>query len=427
MPVEGTYRITTLGCRVNRADSLEMERHLASLGLRQACDGEDPALWLVNTCAVTAEGVRKSRKAVGKGLQSGAEVVVTGCASEMEPERFEARKGVSAILRKGDLESLARFATGHGAGDGSRMPTTGGLVRVPVKVQDGCRRYCSYCIVPYLRGEPYSRPVREVTDEVRGLASEGAGEVIVCGIDLGGYRDPATGEGLESLLSELTGLGTGMWVRLSSIEVQDVSGPLLEQMDDGGGLCPHLHLPLQSGDGRVLKDMGRDYSPAEFEESVARIRARVPGIGVTTDVMVGFPTETESAFENTRSLLERLGFSRVHVFRYSPRPGTASFALGDPVDVRTKEARAAELRALGGLTASRFHEGLVGRIIPVLVEATMESEHAHVFGRARNFSGVVMPGSESDVGKVVSVLVTSTRGRWLRGDKVGTEQECKET
>ncbi len=413
-----TYRVSTLGCRVNKADSLEIEKELTAYGFRRVAHGEVPALWVVNTCAVTAEGMRKSRKLVRRCARSGASVVVTGCGVDLDPEAF-LNAGVLKVVPNEGKSTLAgetRALVGCPGSDGA----TGdwepeGLVRVPVKVQEGCERYCTYCVVPYLRPPPSSRTIDSVLEEVRALRATGTGEVILCGIDLGSYREQGTGEGLDSLVEAVTAEAGRMWVRLSSIELNDINDSLIGLLSGDNSLCRHLHIPLQSGDERVLADMGREYTPRYFRRRVAEIRELVGGVSVTTDVMVGFPTEEDEAFRSTRSELETTGFSRVHVFKYSRRPRTAAYALDDPVDGATKHRRAAELREVARAEALRFHEGLVGRIIPVLVEATMQGEPGRLFGRAESFAGVVMEGDAGLVGGTVDVTIEAADPDVLTG------------
>ncbi|MBU4490097.1 MAG: MiaB/RimO family radical SAM methylthiotransferase [Actinobacteria bacterium] len=410
-----TYRVVTLGCRVNRSDSLEIERELSRRSFRRSPPDEPPGLWVVNTCAVTVEGMRKSRKAVRKCLLAGGEVVVTGCAVDMDPGAFE-EMGVNALVPNERKRSLVGIACGPECHHGTAAERPLELARVPVKVQDGCRRYCTYCIVPYLRGRPSCREVDSVVDDVRYYRDAGAGEIILCGIDLGSYRDPSTGEGIEHLASKVSAAAGDLWVRLSSLDLSDVNGRLLSLLGEGGNLCRHLHIPLQSGDRRVLAGMGRGYGPEEFRRKVDEIRSAVPGVSITTDVMVGFPTEDERAFENTRSFLGEMSFSRVHVFRYSPRPGTAAFSLGDPVGPIDKRSRAMELRGIASATARRFHESFIGRIIAVLIEAEMKSEPGMVFGRTEGFAGIIAPVNADMVGRKALMRVTSTGPRWLRGE-----------
>ncbi len=415
MVIEGTYRVSTLGCRVNRADSLALEKSFARLGYRRAGPGETPEFWVVNTCAVTGEGMRKSRKLVRRCAASGARVMVTGCGADMDEEAFRL-PGVESVLGN---SSKSRLTDGCPRLDGEAEPWKPfDLVRVPVKVQDGCSRYCSYCIVPYLRPAPSSRPAGDVLEEVRLLREMGTGEVIICGIDLGSYREPGRGTGLEALIAAVLEEAGPMWVRLSSLELSDVTEGLVELLAADNSLCRHLHLPLQSGDAKVIADMGRDYTPGEYVEKVARIREAVPGVNVTTDVLVGFPTEDEAAFEASRALLEEVGFSRVHVFKYSPRPGTAARDLGDPVRPGVKQRRAAELRAVAERMALDFHRRLVGRIMPVLVEAPMEGEPGRLFGRSESFAGVVMPAGSGQVGRRVEVRIVGAEPGFARGEAV---------
>jgi threonylcarbamoyladenosine tRNA methylthiotransferase MtaB len=404
------YRITTLGCRVNRADSLAIERELLSRGYREATSKESPSVWIINTCAVTAEGARKSRKAVRRGVASGAKVLVTGCASGLEDWDSE---GVDLVFSNEDKKDIALAC--EVTGGEATLWSASGLVRVPLKVQDGCTRYCTYCIVPYLRGAPYSLGVEEVLADAAAIEEAGAGETVVCGIDLGSYRG-RDGEDIVDLVSRLISRAGRMQFRLSSLELSDIDGMLLDLMAAPNELCRHLHLPLQSGDGRVLSDMGRGYTPDQYKDAVRWIRDTVGEVSVTTDVMVGFPTETESAFYATAAMLEELGFSRVHVFRYSPRPGTKAFELGDPVAPAEKERRASVLRGIAWDNAARFHARFVGRIIPVLVEAAMSSEPGHLFGRSEGFAGVVLKGDPQLIGRRLSVRVTSSDASVIRAE-----------
>lgn len=416
MSAAGTYRVSTLGCRVNRADSLAIERELAGAGYRRAAPGEVPEIWVVNTCAVTSEGMRKSRKAVRRCAASGARVVVTGCGVDFDAAAFDVQ-GVQAVCDNASKDRIAASLTLACPGE-PEAPEWGPeeLCRVPVKVQEGCARRCAYCIVPHVRPAPYSRGMEEVLNDVRDCRDSGAGEVILCGIDLGSYCDPGTGADLSSLSKKVLQEAAPAWVRLSSIELPDVTDRLVGLMGDEEGLCPHLHLPLQSGDEGVLRDMARGYAPDEFLVRLDAIRAKVPGISISTDVMVGFPTEDGYAFENTCRALERMSVSRAHVFKYSPRKGTPAYPLGDPVDPGTKQARAEAVREAASDSALRFQEGLVGRIIPVLVEGEMPGEPGHLFARTRWFTGMVTPGRNGQTGTVINALAKGVSDGLLQGE-----------
>ncbi|MFH1149865.1 MAG: MiaB/RimO family radical SAM methylthiotransferase [Actinomycetota bacterium] len=412
-----TYRVTTLGCRVNRADSLAIERQLAGAGYRRAAPGETPSVWVVNTCAVTGEGMRKSRKAVRRSAASGARVFVTGCGVDFDPEAFDV-EGVESLMDNAGKPGIARSMTPLRGGVPAESWAPEDLTRVPVKVQEGCERRCSYCVVPHLRPDPYSRSMRDVLSEVRLLKGSGVGEVILCGIDLGGYRDPETGADLVALAQRVLEDAAPSWVRLSSIELSDVTDGLVGLIGEEQGLCPHLHLPLQSGDGGVLRDMARSYTPEWFLERISVLRERAPGISITTDVMVGFPTEGDEEFENTARVLEAMSVSRVHVFRYSPRRGTAAHPMGDPVDPAVKRARALAVRGIAARSAQRFQEGLVGRIIPVLVEGEMPGEPGNLFARTRWFTGMVIPKGRQRTGEILEGVAGAVEGGLLRGEAV---------
>lgn len=403
---------------MNKADSLALEKELAARGFVRASLECVPDVWVVNTCAVTSEGMKKSRKAVRRFAASGARVVVTGCGVDFDPSAFEV-DGVEAVFTNEEKHVLAERLCGEAqCGQHDVLLGPEELVRVPVKVQEGCSRYCSYCIVPYLRPAPASKTVDVVAGEVASLARRQVGEVILCGIDLGSYRDPDTGAGLDALACEVASASGGMWLRLSSIELSDVSEGLLSLMSDGR-LCRHLHIPLQSGDAGVLEGMRRGYSPEVFKRRVEELKAEVPGLSITSDVMVGFPGEDEAAHRKSLALVQEIGFPRLHIFKYSRRRGTAAAGLGDPVPSQVKQSRADEMREVAAQAASRFHAACVGRIIPVLVEGAMESEPGNLFARAESFAGVIFEGEPDLIGRLVEIRVTSSSRDGVRGEIAG--------
>ena len=418
---EPTYRVTTLGCRVNRADSLQLESDLRAKGLKRAGGGEAPDVWVVNTCAVTAEGMRKSRKAARRAASAAARVLVTGCGVDYDPSAWTGKRAMETFPNAAKSSMIGTALGGESESVPFREVDPGELVRVPLKVQDGCSRFCAYCIVPYLRPPPFSRCSREVVRQVEALCSCGTGEIILCGTDLGSYREPSSGEGLGRLVEEVSRACGDAWLRLSSIEFGDVDGTLVEHMN-GGRLCEHLHLPTQSGSDEILARMGRGYTAGEFERAVSVLRGAVKGLAVSGDIMVGFPGETEEHHRETLEVVERTAFSRLHVFKYSPRPGTRACAMGDNVAPDVKDRRAAEVRHVARGSASRFHEGYVGRIIQVLVEGPVNTRPGTMFGRSRGFAGVVFPGSPELLGRKVRVEVTGAGSEWLEGRLVRGEE-----
>ena len=364
--------VRTYGCKVNQVDSEELAARLVGEGHVLVRDESLAQLYVINSCAVTAEAVAKVRKGVRRAasLPGVAQVLVSGCAAVLHADELTALSDKIVII-------------GGGVGDGLpprgpvsaslRPPSTGsipnsssGHTRVPIKVQDGCENYCSYCIVPYARAACRSTSLDTLCQQVAELAANGTEEVVLTGINIGRYRDPETGTDLVGLiraLDERTGIGR---IRLSSIEPPDVTDALCELLEEGI-LCEHLHIPLQSGSDSVLAAMGRHYTSAEYVEALARVRAAAPATAITTDVIVGYPTETEADFASTLALCRQQRFAKIHVFRFSGRAGTPAAALA-PLGPRIVADRARRLRALSDELVARYTAACDGRTLEWIVE-----------------------------------------------------------
>lgn len=362
----------TLGCKVNRVESEDIAADLLGRGARIAAEDE-AAVIVVNTCTVTGEADAKARKAVRQALKAARSpvVVVTGCLASVDPETLAALD--ARVVVEPDKERVAeRVAEALGlaeephahavrAGDGFRT-------RAMLKVEDGCDVFCAYCIVPHARGVPRSVPLAEALTQARELAAAGVREIVLTGINLGRYRD---GEAdLAALVSAVADAGVAR-IRLSSIEPPDLTDRLLETLAATPEACAHLHVPLQSGSDEVLAAMRRTYSIAEYEQRIAAARAALPGLAVTTDVMAGFPGETDAQAAETLAACERLGFAKLHVFRYSERPGTPAAAMTQ-IAPAVRAERASTLRALGQSLRERFVAERVGSVAGVLVESVAE-------------------------------------------------------
>jgi threonylcarbamoyladenosine tRNA methylthiotransferase MtaB len=346
-----TFHIVNLGCKVNRVESDSMAAALLRHGCTAAAE-EAADLVIVNTCTVTGEAEKKTRKAVRHALAVNplARVVVTGCAAAITPGFFESLDPRVEVRGKKQLEH--ELESGQ---EGPQLRVGQGFrTRVGVKVQDGCDRACSYCIVHVARGRAWSVSRDVVVREARRHFDAGVKEIVLAGIDIGAYRDG----GLE--LPQLADLlvreaneaicegGLPARIRISSIEPVSMSDELIEALErNDGRICRHLHLPVQSGSSKVLREMNRPYSAEEFIRLVEKLRAAVPGISLTTDVIVGFPGETEADFQETCDLVRAAGFSRLHVFPYSRREGTPAAERPDQVLAEVKRERASRLRAIG--------------------------------------------------------------------------------
>jgi MiaB-like tRNA modifying enzyme len=296
------------------------------------------------------------------------------------------------------LEGSGVHCAQMGAGP---RPARPGSVRAFVTVQDGCNHRCAYCIVPDVRGPMRSQPIPDVVAQIRDRAAAGAREVVICGIRLGAYAEQGAGRGLAELVRAVRAAPVAR-LRLSSIEPWEVSDCLIAEMAGHPLLCAHLHLPLQSGDDGILRAMGRRYRLRDYRALVDRLRDAMPGVAVTTDLMVGFPGESDAAFANTLRAVDDIGFARAHVFRYSPRPGTRAAAMAGQVPEPAKARRAARLAHAADESARRFAERLVGHTVDVLFE---ECAGGHCSGLTDTYVAARVPGEPSLVGRVAGVEV----------------------
>jgi len=428
-----TFSCVTLGCKVNQYETQAIREALAAAGWHEVPFGAPCDVAVVNTCTVTARARRKSRKAIHRAR--GERVVVTGCLAEIEPVP-PAGPGRDVVAvpkdRAARLPELLEADAGKPAhadphGDATaeasvfdlRIGDFEGRSRAFLKVQDGCDHFCAYCIVPYARGRPRSRPRADIRREAERLVAAGFREIVLCGIHLGLYgRDapdtsPARLEDVIEDLLEVPGLER---LRLSSIEANEVSDRLIEMMAGSDVLCPHLHVPLQSGDDEVLRRMNRRYTVAEFLDRLDRVRARVPEPSFTTDVLAGFPGETEAQFENTLHVCRRAEFSRLHVFSYSPRPGTAAAALRPRVPSREIARRVKRAEGLGAELARTYRERFVGRTLHPLVEHRRDRATGLLCGYTERYVRVLVEGPDALMGRIVAVRAAGLPGGTLRGE-----------
>jgi threonylcarbamoyladenosine tRNA methylthiotransferase MtaB len=398
-----SFAVKFLGCKVSQADAMLARRALLAAGHREVAEAQ-AGLQVINTCCITSAAEAKSRHAVRRSLKSAEQVIVSGCAVNRDARQFEAidprvktlvgtADGVAAELGGcADLEHDVVFARGE--------PGLASRTRGFVKVQDGCDCHCAYCIIPTVRGSARSRPVSAVLREVRRRVHEGQPEMVMTGISVGDYRDPERGLSLGELMVEVAGVEDVRRVRLSSVEVIHVRDTLVEALRSEPKLCPHLHIPMQSGDDGVLRDMGRHYTAREYLDAVAALRAAVPEVNISTDVIVGFPTESEAAFERTLQAIDAAGITRVHTFPYSPRPGTVAERLGDRVPSEEKKRRAAVVRGRSEV-ASRHHRARkLGATERVLIDKVSDRQCS---GYTADYTRCYLPPRAGARGAVLAV------------------------
>ncbi|MBM3995356.1 MAG: tRNA (N(6)-L-threonylcarbamoyladenosine(37)-C(2))-methylthiotransferase MtaB [Planctomycetes bacterium] len=371
-----TCRLVTLGCKVNQYETQYVKETLEINGYREADEGEPADLCVVNTCTVTGEGDAKSRTAVRRLHQRNpnAKIVVMGCYATRDPHAVAKLPGVVRVIT--DKEKLADELRDFGV---TTLPA--GITRFDdhqrafVKVQDGCLLNCSYCIIPSVRPHLRSRAPEAIVDEVTALVAGGCPEIVLTGVHLGHYgidlskgKSKADWRRLWHLLDRLDRVPGDFRIRLSSLEAAEAREDLVRAMARNHRVVPHLHLCLQSGSDRILRAMRRRYSADGFLERCRRLKQALDVPAFTTDIIVGFPGETEADFEATCRVVREVGFAKIHVFTYSPRAGTPAVLLQDVVPHAMMEERQDRLRQLEAETASAYRRELIGRQLDVLVE-----------------------------------------------------------
>lgn len=430
-----TFRIVTLGCKVNQAESDALSARLAGEGWRVAAAHEEADLCVVHTCAVTQKAAMQSRQAVRRAVLSHprACVTVTGCYAETDPGTLAKIAGVDHVLDRGAagaLEDILQTCPEHvcapsadPSGPCSTADRPRGRTRPFVKIQDGCDAFCAYCIVPYARGRSRSVAAGDVLESVRRLEAAGYHEAVLTGIHIGRYgqesNPPAS---LSGLLREIAGATERIRLRLSSIEPLELTPELIDIVAGSDRFCRHFHIPLQSGDAEVLQRMRRPYGPHEFTAAVARIHAYMPEAALGADILVGFPGESEQAFLNTYELVQSLPLSYLHVFPFSPRPGTAASALPDRVHGTVVKDRCTRMRRLGAAKRRAFYSHFIGReVADVVTESRRDPQTGLLKGVTGNYLPVLFAGGDEHMGCVRRVHLLSVSGPVLNGKLVGED------
>jgi threonylcarbamoyladenosine tRNA methylthiotransferase MtaB len=398
-----TCRLVTLGCKVNQYETQHVKEMLEANGYREALAEETADLCVVNTCTVTHEADAKGRQLIRRLAEAnpGAALIVMGCYATREPDTVRRLPGVTLVIT--DKARLGEELRPFGI---SRVPSGitrfDGHRRAFVKVQDGCLLHCSFCIIPTVRSIVRSRPLDEVVAEVAQLVSGGCREIVLTGIHLGHYGiDLSRGKPksawcrLWHLVRELDRLPGDFRIRLSSLEAAEVRGELVEAVASSRRVCPHLHVCLQSGSDRILTAMRRRYRAASFLERCRWLREILDRPALTTDAIIGFPGETEEDFRATCRVAEQAGFSKIHIFSYSPRSGTPAASLPERVPAPVIAERRARLLELERQMTQRYLDGLVGRSIDVLVEGPDPIRMGHAQGTSCRYFPTSFPGLAS--------------------------------
>ncbi len=433
-----TCRLVTLGCKVNQYETQLVKETLERNGYREAAEDEPADLCVVNTCTVTNNGDSRSRQVIRQLAKQNPQsrTLVMGCYATRDPDAVRKLPGVFEVVT--DKRELSDILARHGLYDMpagiSRFP---GRKRAYVKVQDGCILRCSYCIIPQVRPNLLSRPVEDIEAEVRRLLAHGHQEIVLTGVHVGHYgvdssraksgRPPFR---LSHLIEHLDRI-PGEWrMRLSSIEAAEVTDDLIDTARRSQHLCPQFHPALQSGSTSVLRRMRRRYTAERFAETMQKMRDHLDRPTFSTDVIVGFPGETDDEFAETLSFCERMQFIKVHVFPFSPRRGTPAATMAGQIPGTEIARRAQILEKMERDIAERYYQSQIGERVEVVVEGLSENQPGFVYGTDRRYLPVILPGTAGDIGRLVigqglratrDFLIAERGGandasRWIPGD-----------
>jgi threonylcarbamoyladenosine tRNA methylthiotransferase MtaB len=429
--------ITTLGCKINQYDSAVIQNRLEGVHLFVPFDAEADC-YIINTCTVTDRADWEARQLVrrAKRLNPNAKVLVTGCYAQVNPAEVANVPGVDYVVGLNRLDDLLGFVdlpkdrdVRVAVSDVKRergVPVLGtkalpGHTRAFLKIQEGCNYSCTYCIIPAARGLSRSVSPREVLEQVRLLADAGYREIVLTGIHLGSYGQDLTPKiDLTALLETIAQSRLIPRVRLSSLDPREVPDRLIDLMANSHVICPHLHVCAQAGDDEILKWMRRNYDGAYYRELLMKVRERLPDAALGSDIIVGFPGETDGAFDRSLEFFAALPLTYFHVFSYSSRRGTVAASLPDHVSSEVKKTRARRMRELGAIKKRDFCLRFRGRKLSVLIEEKIDRATGLRRGFSRNYLPVLVPAGGTLVNREIEVEVEGFEGGWLRGAPLET-------
>lgn len=409
------FAVATLGCRTNQYESAAYAKQLKEMGYTEAAEGEAADICIINTCTVTEGADRSSRYQIRQLSRQhpGAKLVVTGCLADRLPQEIGGMEEVDLVVLNKDKEQLLKQVLPDEELPEFAIDQFGGHTRAFVKVQDGCNSFCTYCILPYVRGRSRSRKVDPILREVERLVASGYKEVVITGINVGdfdGGNDPKVS--LAELVRQIDQIEGLERVRISSIDPDEVDDELLEAVVGGKKTCHSMHIVLQSGSNAILKRMNRKYTRQIFMETVERLKAASARFTFTTDIIVGFPGETAQDFEETLDLMRQVKFSKVHMFPYSPRERTRAATYPNQIAPALMNERKQEVLRLAEQIAFELRSQYVGKVMPVLLEA---EEGGMMTGHTDNFLEVLVPAEGLESNQIVQVECKENTARGLIG------------
>ncbi|MBW7473729.1 tRNA (N(6)-L-threonylcarbamoyladenosine(37)-C(2))-methylthiotransferase MtaB [Paenibacillus oenotherae] len=429
----------TLGCKVNFYDTEAVWQLFKKEGYEQVDFETTTAdVYLINTCTVTNTGDKKSRQIIRRAIRRNPDAViaVTGCYAQTSPAEILAIEGVDLVIGTQDRDKLMDYI---GQIQNDRKPVNAvrnimktrefeeldvpdfaDRTRAFLKIQEGCNNFCTFCIIPWSRGLSRSRDRESILNQARQLVASGYKEIVLTGIHTGGYGDDLDNYRLSDLLWDLDGVDGLERIRISSIEASQIDDAMIDVLNRSPKMCRHLHIPLQAGDNTVLSRMRRKYTIEQFAEKIRLLHIAMPGVAITTDVIVGFPGETEEMFETGYRYMEELKFAEMHVFPYSKRTGTPAARMEDQVDDEVKNERVHKLIDLSERLQVEYARKYVGEVVDVIPEREYKGAPGSglIMGYSGNYLQVVFEGSESLVGELCRVKITEAGVNECRGQLV---------
>ncbi len=425
------FFIKTLGCKVNQYESQAMRELLIRADFKECLSKEIADIYIINTCTVTRKADTESRYWAGifHKTNPNAKIVITGCCAEKDADMFSFLPGISNIINNKDKGRIAEILAGPqstvhgpqtGEGPSKRFFTITDFkdhTRAFVKIQDGCSNFCAYCKVPLVRGLSISKPVKEAAEEVSVLVSKGFKEIVLTGICLGAWGgDLEEKSNIVDILKALNNIPGDFRIRLSSIEPKYVTDELTDFIARNRRVCRHLHIPIQSGDDEVLAKMNRPYTAQQLKDIIIKVRKKIEGIGIATDILVGFPGESDKNFRNTVNLVKEIQPVRVHIFPFSKREGTSAATMAGEVPYGVIKSRFQQMK-IAAITASYLYkETFLGKCLDVLVESKRERHSGRLTGYSDNYIKVMFDGPDTFMKNIVPVKIeelnlTYTLGR----------------
>lgn len=426
--------IATLGCKANQYDSEVIREAFKERDFEIVSFSENADIYVINTCTVTGKTDYQSRQLIRRAHRNNpkATIVVTGCYAQVAPNDLEKIPGVSLVVGNADKERIVDLICVAHPDEVTRVVVNpleenislpekeikefSGRTRFFLKIQDGCNAHCSYCIIPFARGPSRSMNPNTVLELLGQIGSSGYKEVVLTGIHLGAYGlnlTPSTS--LFHLLTRIEREKPVPRLRLSSIEPNEINDELTGLLATSDTICPHLHLPLQSGDNGILQRMNRPYSAEHFREQIFTLVNSIPDVAIGVDVIVGFPGEGEQEFYRTFCLIEELPITYLHVFPFSPRKGTPAATFPDSVAGTTIKVRGERLRALGREKKEAFYKSYLNKQLPILIETKRDRKTGLLKGLSRNYIPVLIDGGDGLRNSEITVMITSVRGENVRG------------